>query len=170
MRVVPERLDEALHVFVQEGMVRDVMHPLFVLMPRRKIAVQDEIGRLEKGAVLGELLDRIAAVVEDPPVPVDHGDLALAVGGVRERRVVGHQAEVFRPGLDVAQGHRPDGAVLDRDLVRLAGAVIDDAEGAPAGGPMVHGDAPLGGVLRLGALGLGRTGHAGRPPARQSAT
>ncbi len=95
---------------------------------RRQLAEQDQIGGLEEGALLGQLLDRVAPVHQDALVAVDVGDLAAARRGVHERRVVGGQAEVVRVGLDLAQVHRLDGAVGDRDVVLLAGAVVGDGE------------------------------------------
>ena len=73
--------------------------------------------------------DRVAAVFEDALLAVDVGDRAAARGGVREGGVVGHQAEVVGVGLDLAEVHRADGAVADRQLVGLAGAVVGDGEG-----------------------------------------
>ncbi len=46
--------------------------------------------------MLGELLDRVAAVAEDSLVAVDIGDGGAGRRGVEERRVVGHQAEIVR--------------------------------------------------------------------------
>ena len=69
-----------------------------------------------------------------PCLAVDVGDRAAARRGVREGRVVGHQAEVVLVDLDLAEVHRPDGPVGDRDLVGLAGAVVRDREGVLGGG------------------------------------
>ena len=60
----------------------------------RQLAEEEQVGGLEVGALLGQLLDRVAAVGEDALVAVDVGDRAPARRGVHERRVVGHQAEV----------------------------------------------------------------------------
>ena len=62
----------------------------------RQLAEQDQIRRLEIGAVLGQLLDRIAAIHQDALVAVDVGDLAPAGGRVHERRVVGASARSRR--------------------------------------------------------------------------
>ena len=85
-----------------------------------QLAEQDQVGRLEVVALLGQLLDGVAAVVQDALVAVDVGDGAPAVRGVQERRVVRHQPEVVGAGLDLPQVHGADGAVLDRQLVVLA--------------------------------------------------
>ena len=83
----------------------------------RQLAVDEQVGDLEVGRLLGELLDRVAAVLEDALVAVDVRDRRAARRGVRERRVVGHQAEVVLVDLHLAEVHRADGAVRDRDLV-----------------------------------------------------
>ena len=45
---------------------------------RRELAVDEQVGDLEVGGLLGELLDRVAAVAEDPRVAVDVGDRGAA--------------------------------------------------------------------------------------------
>jgi hypothetical protein len=92
------------------------------------LAVDEQVGDLEVRRALAELLDRVAAVLEHPGVAVDVADRAAHGGGVREGRVVGHQAEVVVRDLDLAEVHRLHGAVLDRDLVGLARAVVRDAQ------------------------------------------
>ena len=67
-------------------------------------------------------------MLEDPGLAVDVGDRRSARGGVRERRVVGHQAEVVLGDLDLAQVHRADRPVGDLELVGLAGPVVGDRE------------------------------------------
>ena len=71
--------------------------------------MDEEPRHLEERAALRELLDRIAAVAEDPLLPVDEGDGAAAGPGVRESRVVGDQPERRTQLRDV-----------DRDLVFAA--------------------------------------------------
>ena len=114
--------------------VRDVLLPAVQLGRGRQLAEQQQVGDLEVGALLGQLLDRIAAVLEDADVAVDVGDRAPARRGVGEGRVVRHQAEVVVGHLDLPQVHGPDGAVLDGHFVALAGAVVDDGERIGHGG------------------------------------
>ena len=85
--------------------------------------------------MLAQLLDRVAAVLEDAGVAVDVGDRAATRRGVHVRGVVGHQPEVLVVGLDLAQVDRAHRAVLDRQLVALAGAVVGDRERRPAASP-----------------------------------
>ena len=119
-------------------------------------AVDQQVGDLEVGRVLAQLLDRVAAVLEDARVAVDVGDRAAARGRVHERRVVGHQPEVVLVDLDLAQVHRAHGAVGDRQLVGRARAVVGDRQrvlrGAVAAPPA---RARRGVAACLGRLGLG---------------
>ena len=55
-----------LDVLVHERVDRDLVRPLVELRLRRQLAVDEQVGDLEVGRLLGELLDRIAAVLEDP--------------------------------------------------------------------------------------------------------
>src|SRR6185312_153538 len=79
-------------------------------------AVHQQIGDLHEGRILGQLVDRIAAVEQDPGLAVDIGDGALAAGGRGEARVVGEH-----PGLAVefadVDDLRPDRPVEDRIAV-----------------------------------------------------
>ena len=104
------------------------LRPLIQLRRRRQLAEQNQVRGFEKVAVLGQLLDRIAAIHQDAAVAVDERDPAAAGRGVHERRVVGHHPEIVGVDLDLAQIHRPNGVVLDRDLVFLARAVVGDGQ------------------------------------------
>ena len=95
---------------------------------RRQLAVDEQVGDLEVRRLLGELVDRVAAVLEDPLVAVEVRDRRAAGRGVHERRVVGHQPEVLFARLDLAQVDAADRPVGDRQLVALPGAVVGDAQ------------------------------------------
>jgi hypothetical protein len=73
--VVVEALHEPLaHVLVDEGVVGDLVPPLLVLVGVGQLAVDEEVGDLEVGRVLGQLLDRVAAVAQDAGVTIELGD------------------------------------------------------------------------------------------------
>ena len=156
--VVAEPLHEVLDVLVHERVDRDLVRPLVELLLVRQLAVDEEVGDLEVGRLLGELLDRVAAVLQDPGVAVEEGDGRPARRRVHERGVVGHQAEVVVVDLDVAQGRRADRPVLDRHLVGAPGPVVGDGQRVGGGG---HSAA-------VRALVLGRHGlhHGSRTAAR----
>jgi hypothetical protein len=129
VRVVAEALHERLQVLVHEGVIRHVMGPGLVLDLVRQVAVHQEVGDLEVVRLLGELLDRVAAVLEDALVAVDVGDGRATGGGVDEAGVVGGQASVGLGGADLLEIGGPDGAIGDGKVVVLAGPVVPDGEG-----------------------------------------
>ena len=128
VRVVAEPLDELLAVLVQEGVVRDVVHPLVQLTLSRQVAVQQQVGHLQEGGVLGQLLDGVAPVLQDSLISVDVGDGAATRGCVDEAWVVRREARVALTGGDLLEIRRPDRAVRDRELVVASGPVVADAE------------------------------------------
>ena len=136
--VVAEALEELLQVLVDVGVVGDVEHPAVELRLGRQLAEDQQVGDLEEGGALAELLDRVAAVFEDPGGAVDVGDRGAAGGGVGEGRVVGHQPEFVLGDFDLAQVDAAHGAVLDRQLVGLAGAVVGDGQGLGGSSSAAH--------------------------------
>jgi len=113
---------------VDERVVDHLVLELRELVGGRELAEQEQERRLEVRALDGELVDRVAAVAEDPRVAVDVGDRASDRRGVEERGVVAHEAEVVLVDGDLPEGVRPDRAVLDRHLVRAAGPVVGDGQ------------------------------------------
>jgi hypothetical protein len=130
---------------VHERVDGDLADPFLELLGRRQVAVDEQIGDLEIGRLLGELLDRVAAVLEDAVLAVEVGDLRATRRRVHERRVVGHEPEVVVGDLDLAEVRRADRAVHDLDLVAAARPVVGDGERVPS----VLGYAAAGG-LRVG--------------------
>ena len=57
-----------------------------------QLAVDEEVGDLQEGRGLGQLLDRVAAVAQDPGRAVDVGDLRGARRRIGEARVERHHA------------------------------------------------------------------------------
>ncbi len=128
VRVVAEALHERLDVLVHERVVGDLVHPRLVLGLGRERAVDQEVGDLEEVRLLGELLDGVPAVLEDALLTVDVGHGAAAGGGVDEAGVVDGQAGSLVVGLDLPDVGGLDGAVEDRDVVLLSGAVVTDCQ------------------------------------------
>ena len=127
VRVVAEATEELLDVLVHERVDRDLVLPVRQLRGGRQLAVDEQVGDLEIGRLLGELLDRVAAVLEDAVRAVEVRHRRAAGGRVHECRVVRHEAEVVLVDADRAEVQRAYGAVDDRDLVRPARAVVGDA-------------------------------------------
>ncbi len=87
MGVVVEALEEALaDVLVNEGVVGDLVAPGLELRRVRELPVQEEVGHLQVGGVLSQLLDGIAPVAQNAGVAVEVGDGALAGRRRHERR------------------------------------------------------------------------------------
>src|SRR5581483_6939769 len=87
----------------------------------------------QEARLLSELLDWIAAVLENALVAIDERDRRPARRGSHVGRVVGHEPEVVLVDLDLAQLGGTDRLVLDRDLVFLARTVVDDRQRLVAG-------------------------------------
>ena len=82
MSVVVEALEEALaHVLVDEGVVRDLVTPRRELVCSRELTVDEEVCHFQVVRLLGELLDRVAAVPQDSGLAVQVGNGALAGSG-----------------------------------------------------------------------------------------
>ena len=84
----------------------------------RQLAVEQQVADLEKMRLLGELLDRVAAVQELALVAVDVGDRALAGAGRGEARVEGEDAAFGVEPADI-DDVGPDRALVDRQVERL---------------------------------------------------
>ena len=94
MGVVLEPLHQLLDVLMQQRVLRDGIGPVLQLRCGRQLPEDDQIRRFEVVAVFGQMLDRVAAILEDALVAVDVRDGAAARRRVEKRRVVGHQARV----------------------------------------------------------------------------
>ena len=98
--------------------------PVFQLRCGGQFAVEQKIGDLEEGAMLGQNFDGIAAITQDAFVAIDEGDGAVAGRGIHEGRVVGHEAEVVGAGFNFAQIHGADRAILNGQGVVLPSAIV----------------------------------------------
>ena len=81
MGVAPEAAIEGRELLVEHGVARDRVGEVLQLGLLRKLAVEEQIADLHEGRMLGELVDRIAAVEQYALVAVDIGDR-----GSRRRR------------------------------------------------------------------------------------
>ena len=138
VRVAPEALEEPHHLLVHHGVARDAVIEIGFLRGRRQLAVQQQVAGLQEIAVLGQLLDRIAAIEQHALVAVDVGDLRLAACRGGKAGVVGEQAALAIE-LGNVDHRRTDGAGVDREIPVL----VADRERAGLGlvGLGVHGRA-----------------------------
>ena len=81
MRVTPEAAIEGRELLVQHGVAADRVAELVELCLARQLAIEQQIGDLHEARLLGELIDRIAAMEEHAFIAVDIGDCRLARGG-----------------------------------------------------------------------------------------
>jgi hypothetical protein len=102
MGVAAEALEEAGHLLVHHGVARDAAVEIGLLGRGRQLAVEQQVAGLEEVAVLGELVDRIAAIEQHALVAVDEGDLRLAARRRGEAGIVGeHPGLACRASADV---------------------------------------------------------------------
>ena len=102
MRARGETLEVKLHVLVQILVAGQQVGKRLQLRPRRQVAVDDQIGRLDEIGFLGHLLDGDAAIAQDALVAVNEGDVADARAGVAVAVVNGDVAGVRRAGADTS--------------------------------------------------------------------
>jgi hypothetical protein len=116
---------------------------LVQLLVGGQFAVDQQVADLDEGRFLGELLDRVAAVAQDPGVTVDVGNCALAGRGVDEALVEGGVAGL---GQQRTQGDAVGTLSRMDDLqVKLAAGVIQGRELGVIGhrNPFVAGESAL---------------------------
>src|ERR1700730_7145909 len=133
MGIVVETIEKFLDALVDEGVMRDVIAPVGKLRRRGKFSMKNQIGRLEVVALFGQLFNRVPAIAQNSLVPVDKRDLAGAGCRVAEGWIVTHHPEIGIVDLDLTQIERSDRVILDRELVSLAGPIVDDGQCVPAG-------------------------------------
>ena len=69
--------------------------------PRRKTAVDEEIGYIEEGGMLGQILDRIPPVAKDSLFAIDEGNLAVTRSRVGKSGIHGDGARLTSQFPDV---------------------------------------------------------------------
>ena len=120
MRVGREALEVVLHVLVQIisfWVSRSEKPPQ--LRAARQVAVDEQIGRLDKGRVLRQFLDRNAPIAQDALLPIDERDRAGAGSGVAIAVI---QRDVLRliPERGDVNALLPFGAHHHRQFICLA--------------------------------------------------
>ncbi len=78
MRIAAEAGEEARHLLVHHRVARHAIVEIVLLRLGRQFAVEQQVADFEEIAVLGQLVDRIAAMEQNAFVAVDEGDAGLA--------------------------------------------------------------------------------------------
>ena len=94
--VAREAAEEALELLVQQRVVADPLVERFQLGGRGQVAVDQQVGNFQEAGVLGQLLDRVAAVAQDAGIAVDVGDGRGGGRGVHETGVKGDGAGLLQ--------------------------------------------------------------------------
>src|SRR5665213_982330 len=89
MRIAAEAAEERGDLLVHHRVVGDVGDELRLLVAGRQFAVQQQISDFEEVAFVGQLLDRVTPIHQDPLVAVDIGNAGSTGGGRHKARVVG---------------------------------------------------------------------------------
>lgn len=117
MRIVAEVLQIFNHIFVDKGMSHDAGIPRFQLGSRWKVAVDEEVGNFKERRILGQILDIISAIPQNPLIAVDVADCGFTDSSVQVARIVHTQA-------NLGQKRRFDSVVLDQELDCCAGLAV----------------------------------------------
>jgi hypothetical protein len=105
VRVTREATEEALELFVQQGVAADALVEVFQFGRGGQVAVDQQVGNLEEARVLGQLVNGVPAVAQDAGIAVNLGD------GRRGGRGV-HETGVKRDGTGLLQQLRNVVAVI----------------------------------------------------------
>ncbi len=113
VRVVVEAVEEAQQRLVDHRVITDVVGELLELLAARQVAVQQQVRHFHEAALLGQLLDGIAAMQQHAGVAVDVGDAAFGGCGGAVAGIVGEDAEILVERRDI-HAPRADGAAAHR--------------------------------------------------------
>lgn len=114
-----ETLEKAVELLVQHRVVGDVFVELGEFRGLGQFAVQQQVADFQEAGLLGQFVDRVAAVQQHALVAVDEGDLAFAGCGGGEPRVVGEDVGLRIELADI-DDRRAVRATLHRELDRFA--------------------------------------------------
>ena len=104
----------------------DGLDPLAGLLGIGQLAMDQEIGHLEKAAFIGQLFDGITPVAENAALAIDVSDGTATAGRVEEGGIVAHHPGAGPVRRDLLEFGGRDRAVPNGNLVAAAGAIIDD--------------------------------------------
>jgi hypothetical protein len=108
VRVAGEPVEEAAQILVEQGVHSYSPAELRKLRGGGQLAVDEQVGDLQEGRLLGELLDRITAVTQDPRITVDVRDRRGARGRVDEAGIVRDVPGLLQERTDIDAGRALD--------------------------------------------------------------
>ena len=89
MGITTEATQEEGHLLMHHGVHGDSAFELSVLLCIRKLAIQQQVTGLDEIAMIGQLVDRVAAIQQNAFLAIDIGDVGLAACCRGETRIVG---------------------------------------------------------------------------------
>jgi len=127
MSIVMKAIYVLFYILVNDGMNGYVFGPFRELGFAGQFTIKNQISSFQVSALFRQLFDRIAPIAQNTLVAIDIGDFAVARRGVHKTRIVADQALIFR-NFYLKQIGGLDRAILNRDIVFLAGSIIDDRQ------------------------------------------
>ena len=115
VRIAAEAAHEKVHLLVHHGMAQHHLVKVFALLRIGQLTLDQQVTHIQKIAMLGQLLDGVAAVQQLALVAIDVGDGGLARGCGQEARIIGEHAG-FTIELANVDHVRSDGAAIHRQL------------------------------------------------------
>ena len=119
MGITTEATQEEGHLLMHHGVHGDSAFELSVLLCIRKLAIQQQVTGLDEISMIGQLVDRVAAIQQNAFLAIDIGDVGLAACCRGETRIVGEVTAlaIERRDVDDARAKR---SAIDRKFVGLA--------------------------------------------------
>jgi hypothetical protein len=105
--------EEVHHALVQHGVAVEQLREARQLRLVGQLAVEEQVGHFHERAGLGQRVDVIPAVAQDPLLAIEEGDAALTGAGVAEAGIVGDQAGVGPQLADIDRAFL-FGSLVDR--------------------------------------------------------
>ena len=101
MRIAPETAEKIVELVMDHRMARNGRDELILLLPVRQLAGQQQVADFEEIAMLGELLDRIAAIEQHAGIAVDIGNRGTTACSGKETWIVSKFSSLAEQGADI---------------------------------------------------------------------
>jgi hypothetical protein len=128
MRIATKPGKETDHRFVQHGVIGNRAFEILELLFLRQAVVQQQEADFQVRTVLGQLIDRVTAVLQHTGIAVEEGDRAGAGGRGHESGVVGEITQLLVEAANIDH-LRPRGWCVNRQGDFLSRAVVSNRYG-----------------------------------------